>query len=59
MSYDSLKQINWVDIFAVILLIRVCYISIKTGFLTEIFKLLGTVCAILLACHYYVRVSIF
>lgn len=59
MLFDSLKRINWVDIIAVILLIRVSYISLKTGLITEIFKLLGTVCAIFLACHYYVRASIF
>ena len=54
-----LKQINWIDIFVLILLLRVCYIAGKTGFSTEIFKFLGTVCAIYLACHYYARVGNF
>ena len=53
-----LRQLNWVDIFLVILLIRICYIAVKTGFSTEIFKLLGTVYAIFLACHCYSRLSI-
>lgn len=55
MSY--LKQVNWLDIFAVILLIRITYISIKTGFPTEIFKLFGNILAIYLACHNYIKVS--
>ena len=53
--FDCLRRLNWVDIFVVILLIRIGYISLKTGFSVEIFKLLGTVCAIYLACHYYIR----
>jgi uncharacterized membrane protein required for colicin V production len=56
---DYLKQLNWVDIFAAILLIRICYIAVKTGFSIEISKLLGTICAIYLACHYYIRLSNF
>lgn len=52
-----LKQINWVDIFVVILLIRTCYIAIKTGFPTEMFKLLGTACATYLAWHYYISIG--
>ncbi|MFC1658819.1 CvpA family protein [Candidatus Omnitrophota bacterium] len=55
MSY--LKLINWLDVFALILLIRICYISVKTGFPNEFFKLLGTVFASYLACHYYIKVS--
>lgn len=57
MIFNFLKELNWVDIFVVILLIRMCYISVKSGFVTELFKLFGTVCAIYLACHYYIRVS--
>ncbi len=56
---NYLKSINWVDIFVVILLTRICYVAVKTGLPTEIFKLLGTICAIYLACHYYIRVSNF
>ncbi len=59
MILGYLKHINWIDIFVVILLIRICYVAIKTGFPTEVFKLLGTVLAIYLACHYYVRAGNF
>ncbi|MFA5275817.1 MAG: CvpA family protein [Candidatus Omnitrophota bacterium] len=50
---DILLQLNWVDIIIVILVFRVCYISIKGGFIIEIFKLCGTICAIYLSLHYY------
>ena len=56
---DLIGRINWVDIFAITLLIRITYIAVKTGFWTEVSKLLGTACAIYLACHHYTRVSIF
>ena len=50
---DILRQLNWVDIVIAVLVIRICYISIKSGFPVEIFKLLGTLCAIYLSLHYY------
>ncbi|HTY45621.1 MAG TPA: CvpA family protein [Patescibacteria group bacterium] len=57
MTLNVLKEFNWVDIFVIILLLRICYVSLKNGFLLEFFKLLGTVAAIYCAMHYYTRVS--
>lgn len=57
MALDTIRQFNWVDIFVVILLIRVCYIAVKTGLPVEFFKLLGTVLAIYLSLHYYTGLS--
>jgi len=51
---DTLLRLNWVDIVVVILIIRVVYISVKSGFPVEIFKLLGTICAIYFSLHYYI-----
>ena len=51
---DILKQFNWVDIFFVILLMRICYVAIKNGFPVEFFKLLGTLSAIYLSLHYFI-----
>ena len=51
---DILKQFNWVDIFFVILLIRICYVALKNGFSVELFKLLGTISAVYLSLHYYI-----
>ncbi|MGA2775556.1 MAG: CvpA family protein [Candidatus Omnitrophota bacterium] len=55
---DILLQLNWVDIVIVILVVRVCYISVKSGFIVEIFKLSGTICAIYLSLHYYMVLGV-
>jgi uncharacterized membrane protein required for colicin V production len=53
MLYDILKQVNWVDIFFVIILFRTSYVSVNTGLPIEVFKILGTIVAIYLSLHYY------
>ena len=53
MLLDILRQFNWVDIFVIILLLRIGYISAKTGFSAEVFKFLGTIAAIYFSLHYY------
>ncbi|MFA4984126.1 MAG: CvpA family protein [Candidatus Omnitrophota bacterium] len=56
---DIFKQINWVDIFFLILLLRICYVSLKNGMPIEFFKLLGTIAATYLSLHYYVALASF
>lgn len=50
---DILKQLNWVDFFVIIIILRIGYIAIKNGLPIEFFKLLGAVLAVYLAMHYY------
>lgn len=57
MVLEVLRQLNWVDIFCLILLLRMFYISGKSGFAPELFKFFGTVLAIYLSLHYYVIFS--
>ncbi len=57
MILSTLKQFNWVDILVVVVLIRVCWAAVKGGFLAELFKILGTICATYLALHYYIVLS--
>ena len=57
MILSTLKQFNWVDIFVIVILIRVCWAAVKGGFLAELFKILGTISAIYLALHYYIGLS--
>jgi len=59
MPLEILKQINWIDIFVVIILLRICYISIKNGMPLEFFKLLGIFTAAYLSLHYYVSLAVF
>ncbi len=57
MLLNMLKQFNWLDIFILIMIFRICYIAIKSGFTTELFKFLGTLTAIYLAMHYSVLIA--
>lgn len=50
---DFLKQFNWIDIFILILFLRIAYISLKSGLPAEFFKILGTLSAVYLSLHYY------
>lgn len=57
MVLDTLKQFNWVDILCIIVLFRVAFISMKSGFSTEVFKLSGTILAAYISFHYYTLFS--
>ena len=59
MSLDIFKQINWVDIFVVILLFRISYTAIKSGIFIELFKLWGVITGIYLSLHYYTNLANF
>jgi uncharacterized membrane protein required for colicin V production len=52
-SLDILNQFNWIDILVVIILFRIGYVALRSGFSAEIFKLLGIIAAIYLSLHYY------
>jgi len=54
MLINIIKQFNWVDIFVVIVVFRICYISLKNGLAKDFFKLLGTLTAIYISLHYYI-----
>ncbi|MFH1441282.1 MAG: CvpA family protein [Candidatus Omnitrophota bacterium] len=54
MLSEILSQLNWVDFFIIIIMIRVVYVSAKTGFVIEFFKLVGIVFALYLSLHYYI-----
>jgi len=53
MLINVIKQLNWVDIFVIVLALRICFISYKTGFAISLFKFLGTLTALYLSMHYY------
>jgi uncharacterized membrane protein required for colicin V production len=59
MLLNTLKQFNWLDIFLLVLIFRICYIALKGGFTVELFKFLGSVVAIYVSMHYYVSLSDF
>lgn len=53
MFLTTLKQFNWIDILAIILLIRIGCVALKNGFFVELLKLLGSILAVYLSLHYY------
>lgn len=53
------RQINWVDVFVLILLIRSTYVGLKRGFLNEIFKIFGVIVTLFVAIHYYANIAQF
>lgn len=57
MPINIIKQVNWLDIFVLIILIRICYVSVKSGFPVELFKFSGLILAVFLSLHYYTRLS--
>jgi len=57
MDLNTLKQFNWVDIFIVLLFVRICFVAAKTGIAAEFFKILGTLVGLYLSLHYYTFVS--
>ena len=57
MSLDIFRHFNYLDIIILIIILRICYIAIKTGLPVELFKLVGILSAIFLSLHYYVFLS--
>jgi uncharacterized membrane protein required for colicin V production len=53
-----IEHFNWIDIGAIIVLFRVCYIALKNGLIAEFFKTLGTIFAIYISLHYYIPLSV-
>lgn len=53
MAQDILKQLNWVDVVVIILLIRSSYVGVKSGLTSEVFKTLGIITAIVFSYHFY------
>lgn len=50
---DFFKSINWVDVALALIFVRVIFISVKNGFVTEFCKFLGIVFALFVSLHYY------
>ena len=57
MLTDFLSKINWIDVLMPVIVLRVLFIGLKAGFITEAFKLLGTIFSVFIILHYYYRVG--
>jgi uncharacterized membrane protein required for colicin V production len=54
MFMHFINSLNWVDILILALAIRIVYVGIQTGFMTELFKVVGLVLALFTAFQFYV-----
>ena len=59
MAMKMLGQFNFLDIIVLIILFRICYISVKMGLAVELFKLLGILFSIFIASQYYTALADF
>jgi uncharacterized membrane protein required for colicin V production len=48
-----IKSINWIDAALFFLFIRMIFVGVKNGFISEFFKFLGVVVAVFVSLHFY------
>ena len=48
-----IKSINWIDAALILLFIRMIFVGVKNGFISELFKSIGVVTAVFVSLHYY------
>ena len=48
-----IKSINWIDAALILLFIRMIFVGVKNGFISELFKSIGTVTAVFVSLHCY------
>jgi uncharacterized membrane protein required for colicin V production len=53
MLIHLIKSINWIDAALAVLFIRIIFVGVQNGFISEFFKCLGVVVAIFISLHYY------
>jgi len=54
-----LTKINWVDVLALILVLRMSYVAFQDGLSHEILPVIGSVFMIVFSLHYYQKISSF
>lgn len=53
MLYPYISEFNWLDLIAIAVILRMCYIGIKRGFVVEAFKAFNIVICSFVALHFY------
>lgn len=53
----NITRLNWVDVVALIIMLRISYVAFEDGLSHEIFPLVGTTAALVLGLHYYAEIS--
>ncbi len=56
---DIITKINWVDILAIIIVLRISYVAWQDGLSHEIFPLIGTTLTAVISMRYYRDLALF
>ena len=56
---EIFSRINWVDVLVAIIMIRISYVAFRDGLSHEIFPFFGSIIAVVLGIHYYMRLGSF
>lgn len=59
MSIDIFSRLNWVDIFVIIIVMRISYVAFHDGLSHQIFPLIGTIGTAVIALHYYHNIAVY
>ena len=59
MPMDIITRLNWVDIFIIIIVMRISYVAFQDGLSHQIFPLIGTIGTAVIALHYYHNIAIY
>ncbi len=54
MIYAVALNFNLVDVLVLLIIVRGFYIGQKTGFMAELLRLIGIICATFIILHYYI-----
>lgn len=58
MNDNILTSFNWLDVLMIIVIIGTVFRAVTQGFVAEVFKILGTLSATILALHFYRRLAV-
>ena len=53
-----IKSINWIDAALLVLFVRMIFVGVKNGFISEFAKSFGVVVAVFVSLHYYIYIAV-
>jgi uncharacterized membrane protein required for colicin V production len=59
MPMNIFTRLNWLDIFIIIIVMRISYVAFQDGLSHQIFPLIGTICTAVIALHYYHNIAVY
>ena len=50
---ETLAKFNWIDLLALLLLLRTCSVGLRSGLIIGLFKIVGWIVSLLVSLHYF------